>query len=52
MKNQTGSNPAASAQEQKQASSESVLSRYSHEIVTEANDGGTKFLELVSTPGE
>jgi hypothetical protein len=52
MKNQPGGNPSASAQEPKQASKEASLPRYSHETVTEATDGGTKFLELVSSPAE
>jgi len=52
MKNQPGSNPASSAREQKQVLKEAALPRYSHETVTEATDGGTKFLELVSGPAE
>ena len=45
---QHGSNQAACGQEPKCASKESNLPQYSHETVTEAFDGGTKFLELVN----
>jgi PBP1b-binding outer membrane lipoprotein LpoB len=50
--NQHSSNQAPLAQEQKYASKESNVPHYSHETVTEAYDGGTKFLELVSDSQE
>ena len=50
--NQRSGNQAAVVQEQKDASIKQVVPQYSHELVTEAFDGGTKFLELVSVPQE
>jgi hypothetical protein len=49
---QHGSDHAACVQEQKDTSKKLDIPQYSHETVTEAFDGGTKFLELVSVPQE
>jgi hypothetical protein len=50
--NQRNGNQAAFAQNQAGASKQSDVPQYSHELVTEASDGGTKFLELVSVSQE
>jgi uncharacterized protein YcfL len=50
--NQRSGNQAAVVQEQKDASIKQAVPQYSYELVTEASDGGTKFLELVSVPQE
>jgi hypothetical protein len=50
--NQRNGNQAAFVQEQNAVPKKSDVPQYSHELVTEASDGGTKFLELVSVPQE
>ncbi len=50
--NQRSGNQVAFVQEQNDAPKKSDVPRYSYETVTEAFDGGTKFLELVSVPQE
>ena len=49
---QRNGNQAAFVREQNDAPKKSDVPRYSYETVTEAFDGGTTFLELVSVPQE
>jgi hypothetical protein len=50
--NHHSDNQAAFVQEPNNAPKKSDVPQYSFETVTEASDGGTKFLELVSVPQE